>query len=1214
MKVSGSPVLWAVVLSLVIGSVRISQVQSPAAGSRSGDRATNTYESAKPQSDAPQLDGGDATEVVRSAGIPQVIEAGQLPPEEVPPLEKRSAVPGQSGAPQAVGAGQLPPAEVPAFERGGVAPEAESGAPLAIEAGQLPPDEVPLFDKGNPPAESGNTGPDGSPDSGIDDEAADRSGECQTGYGCSNFNGNYPTGTFSTTSTSWTTVSTCIYGGEYAYYSVTSGQTYEWSLCSADGGSASYDSQLTLWNQGGTTRYCYSDDYCGDDAKIAWTATFSGTVRVLVSQYSCANNSTCTALVWRCASCSAPDTAVIYNAWWSNQVDQDGDGCKRSATLNWDPDVADCSGTLAVFEKIYWKPAGSGTWTLVVTTNSHTITDCSTADSQYVDWLFNSDCGSYDWRIEIYRVGQPSPDYTRDPSNDGDLDDHQEERASDDPGGGCVEIYDAWWTSPLDLDGDGCVQSARLNWDPDVCNCSGVLTVFEKIYWKPAGSGTWTLVMTTNSHTITDCSAADSQYVDWLFNGDCGPFDWKIEVYRSGQSSPDYTRDPSNDADLNDHQEERAEDDEGEPDIRVSPTSVSFDCTASLPGSGSGSGNAWGETLIGVNEAAQLAQVLAEVSSVGGRVLTTVDHRVAWTIGLSEPSVARLRAAGALVATDAQEAALLARTASDPTTAALAEAFARAVGVGREAASRYDEAHPLIDAWDTPPLSREAYLENLSHVGLSSSNPLVSALLGGDRGNSDDMTGTVTVAVMFVESDGSIDANTYTWTTAHEDEVLSGINSGLAWWASRAQEHGQNVSFNVLAYRHSDTRVQQGYEPITHASDDAPLWVNAVMADFGYSSGDHIARVTAFNTWLRANQGTDWAYTAFVCYNPPPAPTQYTDGYAAWAYLGGPYTNLLYRSFGWPFGQVFPHESGHIFQACDEYYQAGYGGCTSCGLCSHGVDNGNCEYCNPNAVQCMMRANSWALCTYTPGQLGWSGGPGDQCFMIYNDGGSALQVNSIAKPAWVTLNPPPPYIINGGASQQVCIDIDCGDCAGSDLDGLLAIHSDDPDEPTVNVTVHVDCPQVIGACCYAAGSCAVTTQADCSGAWHGEWTTCTPNNCPPPSAACCYPDGSCAVTEQAACTGVWHPQWTNCSEADCTCTGDLNCDGNIDFGDINPFVICLGNYSLWQTEFPGCNPLNADINGDGTYGQWSFDDINPFVVLMGQCNMGCACPGPGGRP
>jgi len=64
------------------------------------------------------------------------------------------------------------------------------------------------------------------------------------------------------------------------------------------------------------------------------------------------------------------------------------------------------------------------------------------------------------------------------------------------------------------------------------------------------------------------------------------------------------------------------------------------------------------------------------------------------------------------------------------------------------------------------------------------------------------------------------------------------------------------------------------------------------------------------------------------------------------------------------------------------------------------------------------------------------------------------------------------------------------------------------------------------------------------------------------------------------------------------CVGDLNCDGVIDFSDINPFVAYLSDYVAWLNQFGPCNPLNGDINGDGTYGEGSFDDINPFVDLL----------------
>ena len=60
--------------------------------------------------------------------------------------------------------------------------------------------------------------------------------------------------------------------------------------------------------------------------------------------------------------------------------------------------------------------------------------------------------------------------------------------------------------------------------------------------------------------------------------------------------------------------------------------------------------------------------------------------------------------------------------------------------------------------------------------------------------------------------------------------------------------------------------------------------------------------------------------------------------------------------------------------------------------------------------------------------------------------------------------------------------------------------------------------------------------------------------------------------------------------------GDLNCDGVVDFGDINPFVMFLSNYTAWQAAFPGCPATNGDINGDGVYPD--FADINPFVALL----------------
>ncbi|MBK7171764.1 MAG: T9SS type A sorting domain-containing protein [Bacteroidales bacterium] len=107
----------------------------------------------------------------------------------------------------------------------------------------------------------------------------------------------YPSSTLTPT-TSWKTQNS-IYAGEYAVFNVTSGRVYHFSYCSADGATASYDSELTLRNRTTDAFIAYSDDACGDDAKIIWTATFTGTVKLVTTVYGCGTNTTSTKLRYK---------------------------------------------------------------------------------------------------------------------------------------------------------------------------------------------------------------------------------------------------------------------------------------------------------------------------------------------------------------------------------------------------------------------------------------------------------------------------------------------------------------------------------------------------------------------------------------------------------------------------------------------------------------------------------------------------------------------------------------------------------------------------------------------------------------------------------------------------------------------------------------------------------------------------------------------------
>lgn len=292
------------------------------------------------------------------------------------------------------------------------------------------------------------------------------------------------------------------------------------------------------------------------------------------------------------------------------------------------------------------------------------------------------------------------------------------------------------------------------------------------------------------------------------------------------------------------------------------------------------------------------------------------------------------------------------------------------IGAGARTAARSEWPDIGSDALERPPLDDSSYRENLEAAGLDVAKLRDHGILlesSQALGNSDTMTGTISVTLFFVESNGAIDPNLYTWTDQHVQDYVDGVNTGLAWWTLQAYNYFD--CWNAFLVRYvppTDSRCRQGYEPVTHDSGFTSTWINIVIGQFGYTSGNVFSRVTAYNTFQRTTYGTDWAYSAFVAYNPPGSPDRFTNGTSAFAFLGGPHTVLLYRSYTWDPDQVFTHETGHIFWACDEYD----GSSCSCSNCV-GKLNQNCYLCSSNF--CMMKANDFMLCAWTPGQIGWAG-------------------------------------------------------------------------------------------------------------------------------------------------------------------------------------------------------------------------------------------------
>ena len=59
--------------------------------------------------------------------------------------------------------------------------------------------------------------------------------------------------------------------------------------------------------------------------------------------------------------------------------------------------------------------------------------------------------------------------------------------------------------------------------------------------------------------------------------------------------------------------------------------------------------------------------------------------------------------------------------------------------------------------------------------------------------------------------------------------------------------------------------------------------------------------------------------------------------------------------------------------------------------------------------------------------------------------------------------------------------------------------------------------------------------------------------------------------------------------------GDLNCDGEVNAFDIDPFVLALTKPAGYAAAWANCDITNADINGDGVVNAF---DIDPFVDLL----------------
>jgi len=210
---------------------------------------------------------------------------------------------------------------------------------------------------------------------------------------------------------------------------------------------------------------------------------------------------------------------------------------------------------------------------------------------------------------------------------------------------------------------------------------------------------------------------------------------------------------------------------------------------------------------------------------------------------------------------------------------------------------------------------------------------------------------------MLAESDGSWDPSTEDWTESEQVKVLSEIIAALDWWAANEPNAHLTFVYDDSTFAPIGTSV----EPINRPYSNQYLWITELMTAKGYTGSSYFDQVRQHNNALREAHKTDWAFTIFVVDSSNDSDNRFSDGYFAYAYLGGPFAVMTYGTNGYGaqnLDAIAAHEIGHIFQALDQYYSASQLCTRSSGYL--GAENQNSQYgaCASN-VHSIMRGETY---------------------------------------------------------------------------------------------------------------------------------------------------------------------------------------------------------------------------------------------------------------
>ncbi|MEJ2889641.1 FG-GAP repeat domain-containing protein [Actinomycetospora aeridis] len=260
---------------------------------------------------------------------------------------------------------------------------------------------------------------------------------------------------------------------------------------------------------------------------------------------------------------------------------------------------------------------------------------------------------------------------------------------------------------------------------------------------------------------------------------------------------------------------------------------------------------------------------------------------------------------------------------------------------------RQGEAWDMVGCTPEPPTSTAR-----TAAAPGTAEGAAEAAAGAAAPTSSYLEGSVAVGIVIVDGPGA-----QAFTAAERTKVVAEVQNGLGYFASVNPIAGISFTYDV---RHVTLTLPAN----PSAADLEGYWRDPAMAALGYSAD--WSGVRAYVEHIRTQFGTTWAYCGFF--------TKYPLPHFAFASIGGPRLVMDYNNDGWGpdnIDRVFAHETGHVFGCPDEYAASG---CDCGGSWGRfGLPNSNCENCAPEGgVPCLMRSNTFGLCLYTPGHLGWA--------------------------------------------------------------------------------------------------------------------------------------------------------------------------------------------------------------------------------------------------